>query len=266
MLLVLIQCTISSIAQSSFATIVVDYQTLQFEGGYLSYHASPNSLVDSVPLKVSYIAPNDFGGITFTFNKDTIFDAEMVWFGGGQIYFPEILSVDSPFTNSNIKTQMPVNTSYFDRRGEITTNQDFIRTADSAWNIIESYYITHHLNDIGLRVGIYLFEPDPVGRKKNNKWILFLYGDEKVVGLNNPSFPSLKLYPNPTTEKLCVSLANNYQDIKISIVNNEGQLILQKCYHNASSFSIDLSNLNRGLYHLILEADSKKWLERIIVR
>jgi hypothetical protein len=265
MLLVLFQCTISSVAQSSFATIVVDYQTLQFEGGYLSYHASPNSLVDSVPLKVSYIPPNDFGGITFTYNADTIFDAEIVWFGRGQILFPKIFSSDSPFINSNIKTQMPVNISYFNERGNFTTDENFIQKADSAWKVIESYYISEHLNAVGLRVGIYLFEPDPVVSKKN-KWILFLYGDEKVVGLDNPSFPSLKLYPNPTTEKLCVSLANNYQDIKISIVNYEGQLILQKCYNNASSFSIDLSNLNRGLYHLTLEADSKKWLERIIVR
>jgi len=168
------------------ATLLVDFETYEFEGGNLrAFALDKASDADSLPFIVSYVHPCDFGSILFQFDQsaDTIFYGTIIWHGEGEIYIPEkILPADS-FRKSSDNIKEPVSIIHFEYislpllNGLAEDSTFHIEEkADSAWAVVKELEITRQFSAYNYRVGIYLYPPS-VGAfiSSRAKWIIFLY-------------------------------------------------------------------------------------------
>ncbi len=95
----------------------------------------------------------------------------------------------------------------------------------------------------------------------------------KVIQL--PSFVSLdenpentlQVYPNPTTGLFVISNASSeMMDMKVTILNSKGQLVLSKFCNGANSYNFDLSGVARGNYFMKVETGKKTHVLKVIVQ
>ena len=86
------------------------------------------------------------------------------------------------------------------------------------------------------------------------------------VGISESSLfnQSIGLYPNPASEKINIEVANvtsyNYQ-----ITDLLGKVIVSDAIHNKEKATVDVSNINKGIYFLIIESNGQKATKKIIV-
>lgn len=93
-------------------------------------------------------------------------------------------------------------------------------------------------------------------------WVTASYKqvDNFVNKINNNNNNSFLCYPNPTNNILNIKTNNiNYKTIEIYNIN--GSLI----YTNNMSNSIDISNLNKGIYFIRLSGDKKSEVQKIVI-
>jgi len=77
--------------------------------------------------------------------------------------------------------------------------------------------------------------------------------------------PDIKIYPNPASQDINISLTSSPNIYSIEIYNNLGQMVLQK----QSTYQVeklDLKNLNSGIYYLNIFNNGFSKTEKIIVR
>lgn len=87
-----------------------------------------------------------------------------------------------------------------------------------------------------------------------------------TVGINDNNFDPLAMidiYPNPTFNNCSIHLNNNQNDLKISIRNPLGQLIL-KGKKIRSGETIDLMNQPQGMYYFYIESGKMNWVRKVI--
>jgi hypothetical protein len=170
----------------NIATLFVDFETLELEGGNLrSFALDKASDSDSLPFVVSYNEPYDFGSILFQLDRstDTIFYGTIIWHGRGEIHIPEeILPADS-FKKSTSTIKEPLSTKHFEYISLTLLNGlaydstfNIEEKGDSAWHVIKNLDITKQFSNQDYRVGIYLYPPS-VGAfiSSRAKWLIFLY-------------------------------------------------------------------------------------------
>lgn len=82
-----------------------------------------------------------------------------------------------------------------------------------------------------------------------------------VLGINNKdNVDNFSIYPNPTTNQITISgLTNENQEIEIFDMN--GKQILKTAVNNNQS--LDVSNLNRGIY--IIRFEKSLFSKKIII-
>ncbi|MBK7666572.1 MAG: T9SS type A sorting domain-containing protein [Sphingobacteriaceae bacterium] len=71
---------------------------------------------------------------------------------------------------------------------------------------------------------------------------------------------SLKLYPNPTRDKVEFVLNNPSSDLEMKIFNSLGQIVFEDKMVNSNKFTLDVSNYANGLYYV--EVESKDGISR----
>ena len=76
---------------------------------------------------------------------------------------------------------------------------------------------------------------------------------------------NLSLYPNPTTGNITIELGEVKQDLKITITNSIGQVILSYNYASTDLINLDL-NYPKGLYFLRLEGGGEVITQKIVIR
>lgn len=73
----------------------------------------------------------------------------------------------------------------------------------------------------------------------------------------------VKIFPNPTTSMLNISLPNEGKGIQsVRIINLLGEVILQEQYDHVMSVSIDSKNWSPGLYVVVVNG---RWVEQVVV-
>ncbi|MXV14389.1 hypothetical protein [Hufsiella ginkgonis] len=79
-----------ALAGSSVLLLKVDYLTRKFEGGTEQSVMAVSSPSDSIPLRIDYKSPGDFGSIALYFKPDDklLFSGTMIWMGKGAITYP----------------------------------------------------------------------------------------------------------------------------------------------------------------------------------
>lgn len=61
-----------------------------------------------------------------------------------------------------------------------------------------------------------------------------------------------KIYPNPATSKINLTLDNNLENANLKIISILGQTVQEKQNFSGNNFSLDVSNLSKGIYILEL--------------
>jgi len=90
-----------------------------------------------------------------------------------------------------------------------------------------------------------------------------------VVGLidNNIKGGEVKIYPNPTTGKFQVSFFNFSKKTHMEVRNTIGQVVFNKDYLQKGEVNdeIDLTNLNTGVYSVILQSVEKQVVKQVVI-
>ena len=98
------------------------------------------------------------------------------------------------------------------------------------------------------------------------------FDDFKVTsstsGINNPTLEQrVKIFPTPTSGKLNINFGSDVSNISFSIINILGKPVMfGETNVNDDACSINLTNLQDGIYFLKLKADQQSLTKRIIVR
>ncbi|MEM9546947.1 MAG: YCF48-related protein [Bacteroidota bacterium] len=82
---------------------------------------------------------------------------------------------------------------------------------------------------------------------------------------NLKSNESVSLYPNPAWNQVYVEVENEKKIQKIEIYDHKGQLIKTNSM-NISSFNLDVSNLQSGIYYLNILSSNDSTLKQLVVK
>ena len=85
-----------------------------------------------------------------------------------------------------------------------------------------------------------------------------------IISVSSSTVNKVIVYPNPANDR--VSVISNHEIIAISIVDIRGTVVYSENFDKVNSTSIELSDLNGGLYYLQTETTSGKTTERIVVQ
>ena len=71
-------------------------------------------------------------------------------------------------------------------------------------------------------------------------------------------------FPNPTIGHLNFSLKEHYSSIKIEVYDLKGQLVKEDNFTNSSDVLVDLSNIAKGIYFVMLTKENKTYPIKIV--
>lgn len=74
---------------------------------------------------------------------------------------------------------------------------------------------------------------------------------------------AIKIWPNPFQEKIEIELPN---DTKYSLINIQGQVVIDGFSESSKIIELNLSNIDNGMYYVILESDKKRSAIPIVKR
>ena len=84
------------------------------------------------------------------------------------------------------------------------------------------------------------------------------------IGIAENEKEDILIYPNPTEGIITIEAADNYNSIEV--YDQSGRLVYQLSSINESRRDFDLSNVEPGLYHLILRNDKGSAVRKIVVK
>ena len=84
-----------------------------------------------------------------------------------------------------------------------------------------------------------------------------------TVGMEENNFTNLLFYPNPTTGSINIDLGGVKQEIKATLTNGLGQVILTENYSSTNFIKLDI-DAPKGIYFLHLESDGGVITKKII--
>ena len=265
---------------ANFAFLVVDFNTLSFEGGYFTkfpYQSGYDTTV--IPLNVVYNPPFDYGNITFTYlaTNDTVFAGDIWWAGQGHITFPDTIDNSSQFTYDSIMVISPFYISYFNY-GNALEDSLFRQKADSAWMSIKKLSILKVFAEQGnvFRVGVYLYAPAVgVFNPDVAKWIVFLYRGQVIVGIENAikipkRYQLYQNYPNPFNPTTTINYSiSKYSFITIKVYDVLGREVatLVNEYKPIGSYSVKFNafNLVSGIYFYRMQVENFTKTKKLIL-
>ena len=116
----------------------------------------------------------------------------------------------------------------------------------------------HTYNDLGVyQVTLYI---------ENN----ILSWDEITIEINTTlsttenEIIDFSYFPNPTIGHLNFSLKEHYSSIKIEVYDLKGQLVQEDNFTNSSDVLVDISNIAKGIYFVMLTKENKTYPIKIV--
>lgn len=87
------------------------------------------------------------------------------------------------------------------------------------------------------------------------------------VGISDKeSSTNVQLFPNPSTDKITISLNDLSQETQLSIFTISGQKIASEKYRNADSIELNVSGFQSGIYFLKVETENDSFLKKFVVQ
>ena len=243
-------------------TLLVDYNSPQFQGGNLAYYDCLDCSNDSLPFYVSYHDTGDFGSLSYTLapTGDTLFYGSTVWMGQGEMLYPSSFNMDSPFMLQDDIIGMPEDVVCYDMQGRRISDPQFMNAAQTAWYEVNRLEVVKMASENGFKTAMMVYSPtagvfDPGAAK----WVIFMYRNVQLNSLQEAAFtPFYNVYPNPAKSVLNIN-PGLFKVSHFEVRNNLGQVLQTG---NLDSHSILLTGMSDGIYFLDLR-DGDNLVQRI---
>ncbi len=99
-----------------------------------------------------------------------------------------------------------------------------------------------------------------------NQYFYIYVNEDSNISIVEPVREYFSIYPNPVSNALRINATSNLGNVnRIKIYDILGNLIITKHSISSSEYSIDVSNVAPGTYFLVLEANNKTLIEKIII-
>ncbi len=87
-----------------------------------------------------------------------------------------------------------------------------------------------------------------------------------TLGMNNIiSNNNIEVYPNPTTGNLYVKYKNN-ESCNIRLFNSLGKLVYSNYFRNEKTLNLNMSDLSKGIYYLIVTDKNNIYKEKVVLQ
>ena len=86
------------------------------------------------------------------------------------------------------------------------------------------------------------------------------------VNVNEVSKVNFTLYPNPADDKVSIDLPEGFAANSVQLVNNLGQVILDREVNQNNTINIDLSEVARGWYTVRVIDGSSVLTQKLIIQ
>ncbi len=88
-----------------------------------------------------------------------------------------------------------------------------------------------------------------------------------IMNIDGNLFPSeVKIYPNPASEMVTISLKNSSEKAKISMFDVMGRLVKQIGFENKKEIHFSVADLQAGIYYLKISEGEKQATQKLIVK
>jgi len=87
--------------------------------------------------------------------------------------------------------------------------------------------------------------------------------NQYTLGVEDLTDPPVSVYPNPVTDRITISFPQNGFTI-ITLMDLQGKTIVTFSPGSVSSYQLNLSNYASGLYFILIETDSHRYLEKVL--
>ncbi|MCX6225073.1 MAG: T9SS type A sorting domain-containing protein [Bacteroidia bacterium] len=258
----------------NFAVLVLDFLTYKFEKANISYYPLCRDCdKDSLPFKVVYKPPGDFGDIKFIYgeNDELLFGATIIWMGTGSIYQPSKFLKAVEFPEGPGTIEKPSHPQYFDftLTPYIYTRKEYIARADSAWASVKSLEIVNEFASRSYRTGFYAWPPSVgVFCPSCAKWIIFLYSGNPFGQGVDPvkKETGMVVYPVPARDDLYIDFDLSVLDgCNISVFNSLGSLVFNQSGYSGRNIRLDVSGFETGLYYLTVRSQNEILQRKIMI-
>lgn len=235
---------------------------LDFGTQNLTLNATVNTGTDVVTLTVTGPQTRWFGigfdasfmngayTIIFKENSGTIEERQLSGHTGGSVLATQDISITSDTNDGTIRTVILTRP----RLGTDASSYDFPTADGSSTNIIWGYGPTGGSFDSANFMGGH----SPGG-------VLITFNTSLSVEDFNNALSSSIFYPNPSTGK--INIENGREINTIEIYDMTGRAVREINYRGQTTNSIDLSDLNTGMYTALLLGDNNlKAIKRIVIK
>ena len=161
----------------------------------------------------------------------------------------------------------------FDANGN--TTQEIFFNWDSQWleedKYVFTYDLSYNISDLIIPSSLY-FIPDntesiinkPVDYMyyyyNGDSWAesdkgTYYYSEQEVTAVSDISENHVKVYPNPATETITISLRDDLQQVSIDIIDIQGKIVMQQMILNNGQ--VFVKQLPKGIYFYRLSSNNK---------
>ncbi len=175
-LIMLCGCKQDDINKSgSILLLKVDYQTLKFEGGVEQKVNSTLPNADTIPLKVDYQAPGDFGGMALYHKpgNELLFKGTIVWMGKGAMSHPAALNPSGSYQTLNGELPYPGNSAFKPVMGQ--SGGGTAPNFETIWSAVSKLQIVAEYRKANKKISVMLYAPSVgIGDPADWDWILLM--------------------------------------------------------------------------------------------
>ncbi|MFK5879586.1 MAG: T9SS type A sorting domain-containing protein [Flavobacteriaceae bacterium] len=206
----------------------------------------------------------------------------LVFSAGTIINNNDVFVIVHPSASPTIKAEADVEhgVCYFDGESSITLSKDGV-ILDLFGEIGTDPWGAFRVGDYAWGAALYtlirkptIWGPNdiPLGslgtNSSNTEWLVYPINSQwdqigahtTTLGVNDYSITSsIKIYPNPGSEKLTIGLSSEFMFKNVKLYNTNGQQLLQ-----SDKLTIDVSNLSTGIYFLEIETNKGKGVKKFI--
>ncbi len=152
---------------NSVVLLQVNYTDYEFEGGTELFLHSEFNDSDTLPIRVDYVPPGDFGslGLFYEPKNEPIFKGTIIWSGTGKRLYPYNLYRSEKFLMLDDPIDMPDSDDF-----QILFPEEGVDyPLDSIWNSISHLAIVSRYLESGKKVGVFRYTRS-VGVGNPNEW------------------------------------------------------------------------------------------------
>jgi len=157
---------------SKILLLKVDYLTHAFEGGKVLNLSQAIVTSDSIPVKVQYQPPGDFGDITLShkLTGDSLFYGGIIWMGKGVMTFPAQLDSSATFVQLGNPVGQPSASRF-----QLIFNQSPAPNISSLWSSINKLKTVKEYLIFNKKIGLFCYTPSVgMGNPADWDWFIFL--------------------------------------------------------------------------------------------